>query len=158
MSNLSRFDDTRAVSRGAGYGAGALSRTTSQEHEIAIPPWLSTLVRGRWLRWLLIYPIRGYKRFLSPLLPPACRFEPSCSMYAMEALEVHGAVKGSMLASWRIVRCNPFCAGGHDPVPPREHGLVWQSCRGLHHPWLLEDHDGVEGDAPEEVAAEGPQG
>ncbi|MBS2029906.1 MAG: membrane protein insertion efficiency factor YidD [Deltaproteobacteria bacterium] len=60
-----------------------------------------------------------YQRLLSPLLPPACRFHPSCSHYAREAISVHGAAKGSLLAAWRILRCQPFCRGGLDPVPPR---------------------------------------
>jgi hypothetical protein len=51
------------------------------------------------------------------LLPPSCRFTPTCSEYAMEALSKHGAWKGSLLAIWRILRCNPFCKGGYDPVP-----------------------------------------
>jgi len=60
-----------------------------------------------------------YQRLLSPLLPPACRFHPSCSSYAREAIAVHGAAKGSLLAAWRILRCQPLCRGGLDPVPPR---------------------------------------
>jgi uncharacterized protein len=61
--------------------------------------------------------IRLYKRFLSPLLPPSCRFTPSCSMYTVEAIQKHGAVRGSLLGVWRILRCNPFGKGGYDPVP-----------------------------------------
>ena len=61
---------------------------------------------------------RAYKRYLSPFLPPACRFHPTCSAYAAEALEVHGALKGTALALGRLLRCHPFCAGGFDPVPP----------------------------------------
>ena len=71
------------------------------------------------LRWLLIIPIRGYQRFVSPLTPPSCRLHPSCSTYAVESIQVHGALKGSMLASWRLVRCNPWNRGGVDPVPAR---------------------------------------
>lgn len=67
---------------------------------------------------LLILPIRGYQRFISPLLPPACRFYPSCSAYAVEALKVHGAARGLWLAVRRIARCHPFHPGGLDPVPP----------------------------------------
>ena len=63
--------------------------------------------------WLL----RFYKRWLSPLLPAACRFEPSCSVYAMEAYSRYGFWKGSRLTAWRLLRCNPFCPGGYDPVP-----------------------------------------
>jgi putative membrane protein insertion efficiency factor len=61
--------------------------------------------------------IRGYQRFLSPLLPPSCRFYPSCSQYALEAIGRHGALKGSWLAIRRLARCHPFNAGGFDPVP-----------------------------------------
>ena len=70
-----------------------------------------------WLRKGIIGLLKGYKRFISPLLPPACRFEPSCSEYAMEAIELHGSWHGSRLALWRLLRCNPFCRGGFDPVP-----------------------------------------
>lgn len=63
--------------------------------------------------------ILGYQRFLSPLLGPRCRFEPSCSAYAREAVEVHGAVRGSGLALWRLLRCQPFGTPGYDPVPER---------------------------------------
>ena len=64
-------------------------------------------------------PIRLYRRFLSPLKPPMCRFHPTCSAYAIEALETHGLIRGSGLAIWRILRCQPFAKGGYDPVPPR---------------------------------------
>lgn len=63
-------------------------------------------------------PIRAYRRFVSPWKPPMCRFHPTCSAYALEALERHGLVRGTGLALWRILRCQPFCRGGHDPVPP----------------------------------------
>ncbi|WP_425148008.1 membrane protein insertion efficiency factor YidD [Deinococcus sp.] len=67
---------------------------------------------------LLIRAIRGYQRSLSPLKgAPTCRFTPSCSEYAAQALELHGAVKGSLLAAGRILRCNPLSPGGFDPVP-----------------------------------------
>ncbi len=65
----------------------------------------------------LIGLVKGYRFFLSPWLGAACRFEPSCSRYAQEALEVHGAAKGSYLTAGRLLRCHPWCAGGHDPVP-----------------------------------------
>jgi uncharacterized protein len=61
--------------------------------------------------------IRGYQRFISPLLPPACRFYPSCSQYALEAVTRYGALRGSWLAMRRLVRCHPFNRGGFDPVP-----------------------------------------
>ncbi|TFE29870.1 membrane protein insertion efficiency factor YidD [Cohnella luojiensis] len=63
-------------------------------------------------------PIRFYRAFISPLTPPSCRFLPTCSAYALEAIEVHGAVKGSYLAVRRISKCHPFHKGGYDPVPP----------------------------------------
>jgi uncharacterized protein len=66
---------------------------------------------------LLALLIRGYQRLLSPLLPPSCRFHPSCSQYALEAIHRHGALKGSWLAVRRLARCHPFNAGGFDPVP-----------------------------------------
>lgn len=61
--------------------------------------------------------IRFYKREISPMLPPSCRFTPTCSEYAMQAVEKYGAVKGGYLALRRILRCNPFHKGGYDPVP-----------------------------------------
>ena len=61
--------------------------------------------------------LRFYKRQVSPCLPPSCRFIPTCSEYAMQAVEKYGAVKGSWLAVKRIARCNPLCKGGYDPVP-----------------------------------------
>lgn len=64
-------------------------------------------------------PIHVYRKFISPLKPPTCRFYPSCSIYALEAIEVHGAAYGSWLAAKRIARCHPFHPGGVDHVPPR---------------------------------------
>jgi hypothetical protein len=69
------------------------------------------------LAYLLALPIRLYKRFVSPLLPPACRFHPTCSVYALEALHKHGALRGLRLTVWRLLRCQPFHPGGFDPVP-----------------------------------------
>jgi hypothetical protein len=68
------------------------------------------------MKKLLLFLIRGYQTILSPLLPQACRFTPTCSHYAIEALKQHGSLKGSLLASYRILRCQPFCRGGYDPV------------------------------------------
>jgi len=63
--------------------------------------------------------VRGYRFFLSPWLGSACRFEPTCSAYALQALEAHGAAAGTYLTLSRLVRCHPWCNGGHDPVPAR---------------------------------------
>ncbi|MGN0974903.1 MAG: membrane protein insertion efficiency factor YidD [Gemmiger sp.] len=68
---------------------------------------------------LFVRLIRCYQRYISPLLGHNCRFTPTCSQYAIEALQVHGALKGTLLALWRILRCNPFGRYGYDPVPPR---------------------------------------
>jgi putative membrane protein insertion efficiency factor len=83
----------------------------------------SALTQG--LSWLgrlpqrsLIVLVRAYRLLLKPWLGNACRFEPTCSAYALEALQAHGAVRGSLLSGWRLMRCHPWCQGGLDPVPP----------------------------------------
>ena len=68
---------------------------------------------------LLIGLLHGYQHWISPALLPSCRFYPSCSAYAVEALQVHGVLKGVALACWRLLRCAPWHPGGIDPVPPR---------------------------------------
>jgi putative membrane protein insertion efficiency factor len=62
--------------------------------------------------------LRFYQRFVSPLLPAACRYQPTCSEYAMQAVRRHGVLRGSRMALWRLLRCQPFSKGGYDPVPP----------------------------------------
>jgi uncharacterized protein len=66
---------------------------------------------------LLVGLVKGYRMFLSPWLGSACRFEPTCSQYSLQALQAHGAAAGSYLTVARLARCHPWCAGGHDPVP-----------------------------------------
>lgn len=69
------------------------------------------------MRGVFVVLVRAYQMLLSPLLPAACRYQPSCSNYAIEALEKHGAIRGLWLAARRIARCHPFRPGGYDPVP-----------------------------------------
>ena len=71
------------------------------------------------MKRLLIRIIELYQKNISPIKPGCCRFIPTCSAYAMEAIEVHGALKGGLLAVWRLLRCHPLCKGGYDPVPPK---------------------------------------
>lgn len=70
---------------------------------------------------VLTAPIIAYRRWISPALPARCRFYPSCSAYALEAIAKHGALRGLRLAIWRLLRCQPFNPGGYDPVPPSRH-------------------------------------
>ncbi|MBQ9235192.1 MAG: membrane protein insertion efficiency factor YidD [Alphaproteobacteria bacterium] len=70
------------------------------------------------LKCLIILLIRGYQKIISPLLPHVCRYNPSCSQYFIEAVQLHGAVKGSLLGIRRILRCHPWGGQGDDPVPP----------------------------------------
>jgi putative membrane protein insertion efficiency factor len=79
---------------------------------------------GSLVGWTLVFLIRVYQRTLSPLLGARCRFYPSCSAYAVEAIKVHGPVKGLGLAGWRLLRCHPWNPGGLDPVPPRRPGAA----------------------------------
>jgi putative membrane protein insertion efficiency factor len=67
---------------------------------------------------VLSAPIIAYRRWVSPALPARCRFYPSCSAYALEAIATHGAFRGFRMAVWRLLRCHPFHPGGYDPVPP----------------------------------------
>ena len=73
----------------------------------------------KWVRRLVCAPIRLYQKFISPCLGHNCRFLPTCSQYAIEAITVHGVLVGGLLALWRILRCNPWGGHGFDPVPPK---------------------------------------
>jgi putative membrane protein insertion efficiency factor len=68
---------------------------------------------------ILLAMLRGYKRAISPMLLPSCRYVPTCSDYAAEAIDLHGVSRGSIMALWRLLRCHPFVKGGYDPVPDR---------------------------------------
>lgn len=74
------------------------------------------------MRWILIKLVQFYRLVISPVLPPSCRFYPTCSEYTIEALSRHGLFKGFWLSIRRIGRCHPFCEGGYDPVPGTEDG------------------------------------
>ena len=74
----------------------------------------------RFLRFIFLIPVYFYRKCISPFLPASCRFTPTCSQYAIEAVKVHGIIKGTYLSIKRILRCNPFCEGGYDPVPPKK--------------------------------------
>jgi uncharacterized protein len=71
---------------------------------------------NRIAKTFLLMLLRGYKWALSPMLPPACRYVPTCSEYAIEAVERYGALRGTAMAIWRLLRCHPFVRGGYDPV------------------------------------------
>ena len=82
---------------------------------------------------LLVWILRGYQLAISPMLGQNCRFYPSCSQYAIEALRIHGAARGSWLAARRVCRCHPWNDGGHDPVPAPGHKHSPTTARGCHH-------------------------
>lgn len=69
---------------------------------------------------IFLLPVYFYRKFISPLKPPCCRFEPTCSLYCVQAIKEWGIIVGSALTIWRLLRCNPFSKGGYDPVPKRK--------------------------------------
>ncbi len=85
------------------------------------------------MKTLLVWLLRGYQLLVSPMLGQNCRFYPSCSSYAIEALRTHGAARGSLLAARRVCRCHPWNAGGVDPVPPAPHPDSHTAVRGCNH-------------------------
>jgi putative membrane protein insertion efficiency factor len=104
----------------SGLGAGQMTRLPARRQRrrdslLRAWPAANSMVRAPANALVLL--IRGYQRWVSPLFVPRCRFYPSCSAYAVQALQVHGLVKGGRLALWRLVRCQPFSAGGVDHVP-----------------------------------------
>ena len=76
------------------------------------------------MKAFLVWTIRGYQKMISKYTPPTCRFHPSCSNYAIGAYREHGVIKGTWLAGYRILRCNPFVPGGEDPVPPSKKNRI----------------------------------
>jgi putative membrane protein insertion efficiency factor len=77
----------------------------------------------------VLYLLRGYKHVISPWLGPACRYVPTCSEYAMEAVELHGVFRGGLMATWRLLRCHPFVKGGYDPVTRPQNSQPHELCR-----------------------------
>ncbi len=73
-------------------------------------------IAGRCLLAVVLAPLRAYSKLISPALPRRCRYEPTCSAYAIEAMRSFGVLRGAVLAAWRLLRCNPFSDGGYDPV------------------------------------------
>src|SRR5437867_2196031 len=101
----SRWGETSAARSGIDFSLCG----TRQNHRLKSVPHQA-------MRFILISLLRFYKAVVSPWLPPSCRFVPTCSEYAREAIERYGAVRGTGMAIWRLLRCQPFCAGGYDPV------------------------------------------
>jgi uncharacterized protein len=85
--------------------AGSPGATTAQQHGLAL-----------WARMALVAPIVVYQRVVSPAIPRRCKYEPTCSRYALDAIREYGILRGLVLAGWRLLRCNPLSHGGYDPV------------------------------------------
>ena len=86
------------------------------------------------MKHIMIWLVRLYQKFISPIKPSCCRFTPTCSAYAIEAFKKRGFFIGFILTTWRILRCNPFCKGGYDPVPEK----------GLRNPKNAESRESIE--------------
>ena len=110
-ATASTFDTQESAARGGGTGRAALDASAAGVKR-------ATSGRARALTWPVLALLWVYRRFVSPVLPPACRYHPSCSQYAFEAVAVHGPVRGTWLAARRLLRCHPWAPGGPDPVPP----------------------------------------
>lgn len=82
-----------------------------------------------WLRRIAVAPIVVYQRIVSPLLPRRCKYEPTCSAYAVQAVREYGILRGLVLGAWRVLRCNPFSHGGYDPVGAQR---LFKARRGAH--------------------------
>ena len=80
------------------------------------------------MKFLALWLLRSYKRWVSPALPPSCRYVPPCSEYAMEAVDRYGMVRGGAMAAWRVLRCHPFVKGGYDPVVKRPASELRPGC------------------------------
>jgi putative membrane protein insertion efficiency factor len=97
-----------------------MNMTSNEDYEVVREPRLRDLPFNfrNFPRWVLLALIRAYQAVISPSLPPdTCRFYPSCSHYGYQAIYKYGSIKGTALAVWRVLRCNPYNAGGFDPVP-----------------------------------------
>ena len=114
-------DDARECAVADPESAGIVHASAHSAAESEPPSGIHRILW--WVGWpiraLLMALIWVYRNTISPILPPTCRYPPSCSAYGFEALRVHGAFKGTALTAWRVLRCNPFTPGGLDPVPPR---------------------------------------
>lgn len=84
-----------------------------------------------WLRRCALIPVYAYQYLISPVLPPSCRYYPTCSAYAVEAVMAHGVLRGLCLTIYRLARCHPWAAGGFDPVPAHLHSVVAQKDMSL---------------------------
>jgi putative membrane protein insertion efficiency factor len=87
----------------------------------------------RVLAWIGIVPVRAYQWFVSPLLPPSCRYEPTCSAYAVQAFERHGLLRGLFITARRLLRCHPWGGSGYDPVPDALPGCRHEAHAHHHH-------------------------